>query len=105
MQGFHFDPSAIDGVDLGLDCDVVVADFEVDVNGTNQKRMTKRNHLGGSLRRLNASHAGNRENVTFLYFAVGNGGSGFWLHENFATRNSTTMGRLFWRYINHAGST
>jgi uncharacterized protein (TIGR03083 family) len=103
VQGFHLDASPLNAVDVRLNSDAVIANLEIDRDAGNHQRMTQRNHVRSSLRRLDPSDTRNREDVALLYLAVDNCSDGFRLHLHVATRNRTTVSRFFRRDIDHSG--
>jgi len=103
VKRFHFDSRAIDGVNLNLNCNVIVTDFEVDVHRPDEEWVAKRDHVGGALGGLDTGDSCNSEDVAFFHFSVSNCRSGLRLHEYFASRNRSAVGRLFESDVHHSG--
>ena len=60
VQRLHLDAGAIDGVDVGLDRDEVVADLEVDVDRADEQRVAQRDHVARALGGLDRRRPGPR---------------------------------------------
>ncbi len=104
VEGLHLDAGAVDGLDVGLDGDEVVADLEVDRHAAHEQRVAERDHVGGPLGCLDARHPGYGQHVTLVHLTIGDRRGRLGLHEHLAAGHGSPMRRLFRRDIDHPGA-
>ena len=102
-EGLHLDARAIEGVDLGLDLDVVVPEFEVDEDGAHHDRVAQRQEVAGPFGRLNAGDPGHGEHITLRHGPLSDQAGGLGLHVD-PTPGHRPSSRGFLRGdVDHAG--
>ena len=103
-HGLHLDAGAVDGLDLGLDLDEVVADGEVDPDGADEHRVAHGDQLGGALRGLDPGDPGRRQHVALGDRVVGHLGRRLGQHRDPAASEGPAVRGLSRRDIDHSGA-
>lgn len=100
-KGLHFYTGPVDSLDLGLDLDIIVADSEIDCDGTNQKRMAKWNELSRLLGGLYPGNSRNGQDVTLADGVAGYLRSCLGLHMYAAACHCPSVCGLLGRDVDH----